>query len=173
MMRDRNYILRKNHRNLTNPFLQPHNGCLEVKKKYLDKYKKVLIFFVIEKFGVLGLRQKIDFIISKRVDHVIFVVATTVTSQSCKFLKDSYSFIEHEIFLFNQLLVNPTKHRLVPQHILLTDEEIIELKKSCGTKLPLIKKSDAIVRHFYAKSGQVFKIIRQNPPQIYYRQVIA
>ncbi len=54
-------------------------------------------------------------------------------------------------------------HVLVPDHILLTEEETQELLKKYGItrgQLPKIKSSDVVVKQIGAKPGDVLRIIR-------------
>ncbi len=56
-------------------------------------------------------------------------------------------------------------HDLVPDHILLTEEETQELLKKYSItrgQLPKIKSSDVAVKQIGAKPGDVLKIIRRS-----------
>ena len=70
------------------------------------------------------------------------------------------------------------KHRLVPEHIILTEEEKKELFKKykiTEKNLPKILKNDAAVKALGAKEGDVIKIIRNSPVAgtvPYYRVVV-
>lgn len=60
---------------------------------------------------------------------------------------------------------NVLEHELVPDHILLTEEEAQEiLNKYSITRgqLPKIKSSDVVVKQIGAKPGDVLKIIRKS-----------
>ena len=74
----------------------------------------------------------------------------------------SQSFtIEH--FLENELLVDITEHELVPQHVVLSDEEkaaLLARYKLKEAQLPRIQLGDPIARFFGMTRGQVVKIIR-------------
>ncbi len=70
------------------------------------------------------------------------------------------------------------KHELVPEHIILSDEEKEELLKKLNIsekQLPKILHKDPVVKAIGAKPGQVIKIIREHPltgKTIYYRLVV-
>ena len=67
------------------------------------------------------------------------------------------------MFIQDELLVNITKHELVPKHMVLTDAEKSELLKRYRAKaeqLPKIQCQDAVARYFGVRKGQVMKIIR-------------
>jgi len=60
---------------------------------------------------------------------------------------------------------NVLEHELVPDHILLTEEETQEVLKKYGItrgQLPKIKASDVVVKQIGAKPGDVIKIIRKS-----------
>ena len=60
---------------------------------------------------------------------------------------------------------NVLEHELVPDHILMTEEETQELLKKYGItrgQLPKIKSSDVVVKQINAKPGDVLKIIRKS-----------
>ena len=71
-----------------------------------------------------------------------------------------------EIFSFNHLLVNITKHRYQPKFRWLTPEEKKEVLKRYKTKaknLPKICFDDPITKWYFKKIGDVVEIIRSNP----------
>ncbi|VDP41320.1 unnamed protein product [Soboliphyme baturini] len=68
-----------------------------------------------------------------------------------------------EQFLEAELMVNITEHELVPEHVVMSNEEKTELLtryKLKESQLPRIFSYDPIVRYFGLKRGQVVKIIR-------------
>ncbi|MFQ5892486.1 MAG: DNA-directed RNA polymerase subunit H [Candidatus Methanofastidiosia archaeon] len=74
--------------------------------------------------------------------------------------------------------VDIREHELVPGHIILKDDEVVELLKRYNVRkdqLPLIKSKDPVVKLIGAKVGDVLKIVRKNSPAgeaISYRVVI-
>eukprot|EP01070_Trichotokara_eunicae_P007612 Trichotokara_eunicae@DN5482_c0_g1_i3.p1 len=68
-----------------------------------------------------------------------------------------------ECFLETELLVNITKHELVPKHIPLSSEEkeaLIARYNIKETMLPRIQVTDPVARYFGMSKGQVMKIVR-------------
>lgn len=72
-----------------------------------------------------------------------------------------------------------TKHKLVPEHIILSDTEVKKVLKRYNIKLenlPKILASDPAIKELDAKPGQVIKIVRESPTAktfIAYRQVVV
>ena len=70
-----------------------------------------------------------------------------------------------EIFIIDRLLINITKHDLVPKHELLSKDEIKDLLikyKSTINQLPKVFKTDPISRYYGAKTGDIFRIYRKS-----------
>ena len=70
-----------------------------------------------------------------------------------------------EHFKEEDLLVNITKHELVPKHILLSDEEkkvLLDRYRLRETQLPRIQLVDPVSKYLGLKRGQVVKIIRKS-----------
>ncbi len=107
-------------------------------------------------------------IIEKRIRHVIFIIKSKLTIPGRNFLLASKR-VSKEIFLFKEIIVNPVKHYLVPRHERISSESARQLLKTVGSKIPAIKITDRICRHYNGKVGQIFKIYRKN--HLYYRIV--
>jgi DNA-directed RNA polymerase subunit H (RpoH/RPB5) len=69
--------------------------------------------------------------------------------------------VEH--FRDEELLVDITEHELVPEHVVLTDDEkgaLLGRYKLREAQLPRIQMGDPVARYFGMTRGQVVKIIR-------------
>ena len=70
-----------------------------------------------------------------------------------------------EDFLFEDLIVNVTRHILVPQHIKLLEDEKKALLERYNVKLsqlPRLLRSDPICKYYGFEKGDVIKIIRKS-----------
>ena len=174
MLLDRGYIFPKCAKKILETpqtLFDDYDGTFFVKKQVgAGQYKKVMVFFSIEKFGIKHLRLKIEEIKELQIDHVIFVVDNKFTSHGHKLLQEHLK-LEEEIFYFEEMLVDAVNHHLVPKHELLTPEESEKFLANFSDQVPCIKINDRICRHFNGKINQIFRIYRKN--ELYYRIVIA
>ena len=92
--------------------------------------------------------------------HCIIIYSGSSTPMATK-LADSSVEIEIELFTEAELQYNITKHRLVPLHRKLPDEEAEQFKKTYGLKFPVILRTDPISRFYHYKRGDVIKIERK------------
>ncbi len=73
---------------------------------------------------------------------------------------------------------NVLKHRFVPEHVVLSEEEkkkLLEKYNISEKQLPKILAKDPVVKALGAKPGDVIKIIRSSPVAgkvVYYRLVV-
>ena len=96
---------------------------------------------------------------------MIFVLKNKPNSSVKKLQKDP-SLGDIQIRTCKELQINITKHKWVPQHIKLEQEEINQLMEQYSLKsknqLPILLQSDAIARYFNFKPGDVIKIPTSN-----------
>ncbi|XP_020099833.1 DNA-directed RNA polymerase V subunit 5A-like isoform X3 [Ananas comosus] len=92
--------------------------------------------------------------------RLILVVQSKMTFKSREAIKDIFSS-KVEIFQITDLLVNITKHFLIPKHEVLTQEEKNELLKKYSVEdkqLPRMLETDAIARYYGLEKGTVMKV---------------
>jgi DNA-directed RNA polymerase subunit H (RpoH/RPB5) len=70
------------------------------------------------------------------------------------------------IFLCKELMYNPMKHELVPNHTKITEEEgkklMEDLQLKSKTQIPLIQRTDVIARWLGLAQGDIVRITRYN-----------
>ena len=170
MLTDRKYIMDKYSSNISNDDLLKEyneNKCKMVINK--NKKDKVSIYFFNNKLGLNELKDLFVKLKEENVNHVIIITKEKLTSYAKKEMKKLGKNMEKEIFYFNNLVFNITKHELVPKHELLTQKETELFIKNIGKKIPQIKITDKVCRYYNGKVDQIFKIYRKN--EIYYRIV--
>ncbi|EEC50875.1 predicted protein [Phaeodactylum tricornutum CCAP 1055/1] len=129
-----------------------------------DDTNQLFIFFPEdEKVGVKPIKVYTDRMRAESVSNAIIILRVDITpfaKQAVQEMSDSFR-IEH--FKESELLVDITKHQLVPVHQVLTPNEKNELLKRYRLKdsqLPRIQSNDPVARYYGMRRGQVVKIIR-------------
>jgi DNA-directed RNA polymerases I, II, and III subunit RPABC1 len=120
------------------------------------------------KFNVNRVQEYIAFMNELDIHHGVIVYKDNVTPMAKKIV-DSSQDIMIELFMEEELQYNITKHRLVPKHERLSDEEAINFKTRFGLNFPTLLRSDPISRFYGYNKGDVIKITRND--SIIYRIV--
>ncbi|KAF2157843.1 RNA polymerase subunit [Myriangium duriaei CBS 260.36] len=113
--------------------------------------------------GIKHLRVFAQFLNERGLYSGLFVTGASITSSA---LKSAANLpITIEVWPEQDLLVNITRHELVPKHILLAPEEkkaLLERYRLKETQLPRIRIEDPVSKYLGLKRGQVVKIIRKS-----------
>eukprot|EP01063_Lacrimia_lanifica_P032446 TRINITY_DN554_c0_g1_i1.p2 TRINITY_DN554_c0_g1~~TRINITY_DN554_c0_g1_i1.p2 ORF type:complete len:229 (+),score=110.40 TRINITY_DN554_c0_g1_i1:80-766(+) len=164
-------------------FVQMEGGSITVPKKDLTLYgekaveegseeerdKHIMVFFVEStKLHSAHIREYYNHLESHDTgcNRAIIVSPTLPTSQA----KDSIRMCERgrkifEHFLESELLINVSKHELVPKHEPMTAKDkqtLLDNLKIKEGQLPRIQLADPIARHYGLRKGNVVKITRQS-----------
>jgi DNA-directed RNA polymerase I, II, and III subunit RPABC1 len=132
--------------------------------------QQIYVTFVIEsktftKKDLINIVEKIK-LETENNDINIVIVLKNKPNNAIKKEMANKAYENVEIFLLNQVIINITKHVIVPKHILLDDTETKQFleKYSCtANQLPKILSSDPVAKYYGMKSGQICKIIRPSP----------
>ena len=171
LLEQRGYMLPKAMRELTPGDFQqrfgdnPARDALTILvEKADDETNQLFVFFPEdEKVGVKPIKVYTERMRNEGVMNAIMVLRVDITpfaKQAVQEMSDTFR-IEH--FKESELLIDITKHILVPQHQVLTNGEKAELLKRYRLKdvqLPRIQPNDPIARYYGLRRGQVVKIIR-------------
>ena len=98
-----------------------------------------------------------------KIDSGILIIAGKLTQQAKQRIEEVNTQIRVEVFTEGELVVNITKHELVPKHILLNPDQKNELLKRYNIKqsqLPKIFVTDPVAKYLGLKRGEVVKIVR-------------
>ena len=165
-------------------FLQEEKGTAESKDLFVQKFgeqpqreeitvfvtkredptDQIFVFFPDEvKVGVKTIKTLAERMRNEGVKRAIMVVQQNMTPFAKQCLNEMQPKYHIELFQEAELLVNITKHVLVPEHRILTPEEkrtLLARYKVKETQLPRIQYSDPIARYYGMSRGQVVRIVR-------------
>ncbi|KAI9668363.1 MAG: hypothetical protein M1831_001117 [Alyxoria varia] len=114
--------------------------------------------------GVQSLKKFIQHCHAANFSTGVLIVPGNVSAMAAKCIPVALPVII-ETFVEQDLLVNITKHELVPRHVLLSHEEkraLLERYRVKETQLPRIQCGDPVARYLGLRRGQVVKIIRRS-----------
>lgn len=114
-------------------------------------------------FGIAQIKAFTDYITKNNYKAGIVVINVALSAAARKAVSHVESVARIECFLEDDLLVNITRHELVPRHVLLSRDEKIALLKRYRlkeTQLPRILQKDPVARYLGLRRGEVVKIIR-------------
>ena len=114
---------------------------------------------IINKFNVDNIKQTVFILNNIKINHCIVIYLDSITSMAKKLIESSVD-IKFELFTCEELQYNITKHRLVPKHIKLNEEECKEFKSKHGVNFSILLTSDPVSRFFNFQRGDIIKIIR-------------
>lgn len=114
--------------------------------------------------GVKTMREFVILVASKHFSNALFIYQQNITPTAQRLIP-SVAPAVIETFPEADLVVNITKHVLVPRHIVLSDDEkkaLLQTYRLKESQLPRIQSLDPVARYFGLKRGQVVKIIRRS-----------
>lgn len=147
--------------------LKPRSSLWLLHRKPGADNEGIFVFFPDEaKMGVKPIRQFHDRMVEENVKRAIIVTQQPATP----FARQAMAALTAQGLVFqpfeeNELMVNVTKHELVPKHEPLSEAEKKEFLKAHKLKekdLPRIQLSDPVSLYFGLAKGQVFKITRKS-----------
>ena len=92
---------------------------------------------IINKFNVDNIKQTVFILNNIKINHFIVIYLDSITSMAKKLIESSVD-IKFELFTCEELQYNITKHRLVPKHIKLNEEECKEFKSKHGVNYSIL-----------------------------------
>jgi len=123
-----------------------------------------------ENVGLKQLRDYMGHLLHGSFYSGIMITVQPMTGMAIRLLRGATSMNDGpkggvEVFIEQDLLVNITKHELVPKHVLLSAEEKQQLLKRYRlkeTQLPRIQSTDPVAKYLGLRRGSVVKIIRKS-----------
>jgi len=123
-----------------------------------------------ENVGMKQLREYMAHLVNGSFHSGIMITVKPMTGMAIRLLRGATSLSDGpkggvEVFIEQDLLVNITKHELVPKHVLLSDEEkqqLLQRYRLKQTQLPRIQSTDPVAKYLGLRRGAVVKIIRKS-----------
>ncbi len=144
----------------------------EFEIELLDK-TKYGIYMITAKLSSIVQKTPLDEYLSNNVNTHKIIIARDVAKKVVKQIVNEYT--NAEFFFENELLEDIPSKFFIPEHQLLIEDEKAEVLSKFGeTELAKILVTDAMARHFGAKVGDIFRIIRPSTTagkNIFYRRV--
>ena len=172
LLRNRGYNVADDDHNMTTEEFRVQFGedpsrenLMILVEKADDPSDQIFVFFPADdKVGVKTLKIYCARMKEENVTRAIVVVKEKLTSFAKAAVKEMAIFnYRMEFFRDAELLVDITEHKLVPQHVLLTQPQkaqLLERYRLKPSQLPRIQVTDPIARYYGLKHHQVVKIIR-------------
>lgn len=129
-----------------------------------DPQDRLFVFFPEEaSVGVKPVRNYLEKMNEHGVFRCIVVVRQSMTPSAAKVMAAMAPKYVMEQFAEAELIVNITEHKLVPTHVLLSEEDkkaLLSRYRLKETQLPRILVTDPVARYYGLRRGQVVKILR-------------
>ncbi|KAI8911602.1 RNA polymerase, partial [Gorgonomyces haynaldii] len=173
MVSDRGYLVSQNELELTlEDFVQQYSKNGQIDKTQLtflvqhneNHDEQLLVFFSDEdSVGIKPIKRIAENMITQGIMKGILIYQKSLTPSAVKVVQEMAPKYQLELFQEAELLVNITRHTLVPVHeVLIPDAKktLLQRYRLKETQLPRIQQNDPIARYYGLKRGQVVKIIR-------------
>ena len=128
----------------------------------------IIIFNCNDSLTIHNMKLYLQTMSDQNISHCIIIYLDKITPSAKKII--DISEFDIEVFTHDEFSLNITKHKYYFPHIKLNDQEKQNLLQKYGKHLPIILKTDPVVRYLHFKKGDVLKIIRKDN-YIHYRLV--
>ena len=128
------------------------------------KNKKIYVKIFDYKVSSINKNSPIGEFLSKYDKEYKFLIVQEITARTEDTI-DTYE-TQVEIFKFNKLQSDITEHDLVPEHIVLSNEEsnlVLEAYRAKKRDMPLIRSNEPVAKYYNMKPGNIVKIMRPSP----------
>jgi len=141
-------------------------------------HKHYIVKFIHQKITSISKSSGIADFLNQYKNYPKIVVVSTISTKLLYGIKNDTNYLNTEIFLEKELMINIVDHVSVPKHYLLSEAELKSVLESYHAKrreIPEMLVTDPIARYYNAKVGEMFRIIRPSETAgeaPYYRLVV-
>lgn len=170
MLEDRGYTINKpKNLNETNEELYSKRDFIDsIINASDDEENEINVMFFFDKMGIAPIKDILEHVAEKEMDHVIIVSREKYTSHATSHIKytSKTEKIHIEPFLMESLLYNITHHSLQPNSVELikNKEEIKKIYKTFGmdkNSCRNIKVSNPFNKYYDGRVGQIYRVINK------------
>jgi len=123
-----------------------------------------VLFTTEETIGIKYIHSISERMIASKIPHYVLVYPKSITPSAKKYIEKS-SEVRIEAFAEEDLLINITKHFLMPIHQVLTETEkkqFLRRSRLSENQLARIHMTDPVARYYGMRRGQMARIIRRS-----------
>ncbi len=128
-----------------------------------NRAKLLVVFAKEDSIGIKPIVALMEKMTADKLKHCLLIYPKTVTAPAKKHIVKARQWIE--LFAEDELVLNITKHRLMPTHTLLTAEEKTQFLLQSNvkeTQLPRILPTDPMAKYLGTRRGDVIRIVRRS-----------
>jgi len=151
-------IIKNENENEENEPENERNDEKEIKKEHLYFH-----YIPNAKLNKDCIQRFIELMQTDKVNSGMIITSSKLSQQAKQQIESNKELIE--IFNLSELVVNITKHELVPKHTLLSKKDrknLLDRYKIRDSQLPKILISDPVAKYLGLKRGDVVKITRES-----------
>ena len=142
-------------------------SSIEDKDEYIkcinNDGKCVYIFlFNNEKLNINGIKEFVTVLEEDNISNSIIIFKKDITSSAKKFVTGLVDTINIELFEFKEMMYNLTKNKFYNRHERLDQKDSAQFISTYGKDLPVLLKTDIVVRYFNFQKGDIIRIHRNN-----------
>lgn len=118
-----------------------------------------------ESIGIGHITKIHEKMVATKLSHCILIYPKTLTSSAKKYLDKIKSKVYIETFCEDDLIINITKHHMMPKYVPLSNADKQKFYKASNitdSQLPRILLNDPVSRYYGLKRGDVVRIIRKS-----------
>jgi DNA-directed RNA polymerase subunit H (RpoH/RPB5) len=180
MLTERKILLKENEDKNIKKIINTQTDDLIYKVDYENEEKKdkkyIIIKILNQKITAINKTSPIGEFLNQYKNDNKLVIVKAISNKTKQLVTNTY--INTEVFLEKELMINLVEHIYVPKHEILSNDESSQIIEAYNTRkrdMPKILTNDSIARYYNMQVGQICRILRPSETSgfvPYYRLVI-